>query len=246
MSNNAEMRALVLTHDAGMVGVFTGLFHELGVVTENCGDELKAAKALSRSKVEALVLDFDNMPASFLMIKTLREGRSNKSAVILAVATDSGMKQRALDQGTNFVFERPFDLPQMKEALQTAYGLMLRDRKQYFRLAIELEVSIQTSSGMKLRGTIINISRNGMAVFTPSPINTGESLEIGFDIAEADLSVSAEGTVVWDDRHGKAGICFQCASPNVQNRFQGWLDDEFYAQFDIGNRARYISHPEHG
>jgi CheY-like chemotaxis protein len=129
ISNSAEIRALVLTHDAGMVAVFTSLFYELGVVTENCGDELKAAEALSRSKFEALVLDFDNMPASFPMIKTLREGRSNKSAVILAVATDSGMKQRAVDQGTNFVFERPFVLPQIKKALRTAYGLMLRDRK---------------------------------------------------------------------------------------------------------------------
>ena len=62
----------------------------------------------------------------------------------------------------------------------------------------------------------------------------GESIKLNFLVPGAKLTLNADGSVVWDDKHGKAGINFQCASVEDQNRFAAWLDHEFYMGTSIG------------
>ncbi len=107
-----------------------------------------------------------------------------------------------------------------------------QDAQAYFRLAVELQVSMLRASGIVLQCTTTNVSQGGMAIRTPSSLDVGERLTIAFAIPNTDVSVNAEAAVVWADGHGKAGIRFQCSSPVMQLRFLEWLHDHFFAQFD--------------
>ncbi len=233
-ADTAEMKALLVTHDPPMVDLFRQLFAEISIVVQGCEDEAVASEILSRSKLDALVLDFDNVSDSDPLIKSLRASPSNKNAVLFAAATYGAAKQKAFENGTSYIFERPFVAEQIRLVLRTAYAQMLRERRKYFRLAVELNVSIKRSTGAEMLCKTTNLSQNGMAVLTPSPLQHGETIKLSFQVPSAKLSLSAEGSVVWEDKHGKAGINFQCASAEDQNRFAAWLDHEFYMGTSIG------------
>ncbi len=220
----------MVTRDHEMIRIFSDLFREIGVAVETYVDESSAAHGLGVARFEALVLDLDNMNQSLQVISSLRESRSSKNALVFAVASDKSARQRALEQGANFAFERPFQRLRIKQVLHIAYGLMLRDCRRYFRHAASLAVHLQRVSGTELRCTTINISRSGMAVNVPCPLDLGEKLRVAFAVPGAGFSLDTEGRVIWDDKHGKAGLSFQCTNLEQQNRLDTWLDDQFYKQ----------------
>ena len=238
MANPAEIRALLLTRDDETVAILSSLFHEIGIALQSYMQETEAARGLESGRFEALVLDLDNINNTAALIERLRDSPSNKSALVFAVASDSGTRQRALEQGANFAFERPFNKAMIKEVLQTAYGLMLRERRRYFRHPVSLSVRLKRITDTELACTSLNISRNGMALQVPSPLDLGEELELTFALPDSEAVVGGRGTVVWDDKHGKAGLSFQCATLEDQNRLVKWLDAQFNEQLNSSRVSR--------
>jgi hypothetical protein len=112
---------------------------------------------------------------------------------------------------------------------------MLRDNQVYFRLAIELPVSVRRPDGKLLQCTSLNVSQTGMAVNTPAVFAIGERIHIAFAIPNTDIFVSAEGKVIWDDKHGKAGISFECTSSSVHGSFAEWLHDHFHMNLEAAS-----------
>jgi DNA-binding response OmpR family regulator len=240
----SEIHALLIGPDSAMSRLFAKIFEEIGITAQSCSDDSRVAGILSNSKFEALVLDFDNVDAGVSIICKLRECSSSKDAIVFAVATAMSTRQRAFAGGANFAFGRPFVLAEIRNALQTAYSLMLRDRRRYFRCPVEYPVQITRTSGQKLQGKTINVSGNGMAAVLPCNLQVGERVELSFAMSEAELAIHAGGTVVWDDKHGKTGINFECTSAEVGTRLAAWLDAQFYRRLklsDIDLRSRIFS-----
>ena len=238
MVNPAEIRALLLTRNQETVAILTSLFREIGITVQSHMQGAETARGLESGRFEALVLDFDNVDNTGALIESLRESPSSKSALVFAVASNGSARQRALEQGANFVFERPFNKAVIKEVLQTAYGLMLRDRRRYFRHPVSLPVRLKRITGTELACTSLNISRNGMALQIPSALDLGEEVELMFNLPDSEPLVGGQGTVVWDDKHGKAGLSFQCTTLEDQNRLVKWLDAQFNEQLSSSRTSR--------
>jgi DNA-binding response OmpR family regulator len=220
----SEISALLIGPDGEMSAMFSHMFEEIGIRAESCSDDERVPGILSNSKFEALVLDFDNVEAGVSIICKLRESSSSKDAIVFAVATASSTRQRALAGGANFAFGRPFVVPEIRNVLQTAYALMLRDRRRYFRCPAEYAVHITRTSGQTVQGMTINVSSNGMATNLPCNLQFGERLNLSFAMSDAELTINAVGRVVWDDKHGKTGISFECTSAEVGKQLAAWLE----------------------
>ena len=123
----------------------------------------------------------------------------------------------------------------MRDLLRAAYGRMLRDLQAYFRLAVELPVSIRTTSGIVVQCRTLNLSQNGMAVSSHTTLTVGEKINVGFAIPNTSIFVSGDGEVIWDDKHGKTGVRFQCSSGSAQGQFFDWLHDHFIMALDTGS-----------
>lgn len=222
------IQALLVSPEESMSLLFGELFGEMGVAMHHCSDALHVDSALSMSKFEALILDFDNVDSGVEIVHSLRESSASKDAIVFAVASDEAARQSAFSSGANFAFTRPFARPPIRQALQTAYALMLHDRRRYFRCPLECPVKITRVSGEILQAAAINISANGMAVAVSVSLQPGEKLEVSFSVLDTDVSVKGFGTVVWDDKHGKAGMIFQCSSPETEQKLATWLNEQFY------------------
>ena len=222
------IHALLVTSDPWLVMNFTKISRELSIDTQTIANSSDVPEELRRTKYQAVLFDFDTAPATLPMVNKIRESPSNQRAVIFAVASDLTRRRQALQQGTTFLLERPFEVEEIRRVLYTAYELMARERRRYFRCAVNLPVLlIKINSGTDLRCRTINVSSNGMALTTPSSLNLGEEIQIVFSLPRAECRVRARGIVVWDDKHGKTGVSFRCADSRDQRELNLWLDAQF-------------------
>jgi DNA-binding response OmpR family regulator len=221
-----EIKAVLVTRDTDMITVFSDRFRKLGVETENVDDLTSAANNWLRSKIEAIVLDFDGVGDQLPIFTELRKNPSNRDAILIGVATGLPAKQTAFKNGALFILPRPFASDEVDRALREAHRLMVQGRREYFRLTISLDVSIRRNSGPAIACKTINLSRKGMAINTPEPLTIGETLRLSFFAPNSQVALAAEATVVWDDRHGKAGLRFECIDEHVDQHLYAWLDDQ--------------------
>jgi DNA-binding response OmpR family regulator len=229
MVNAAEIRALLVTPDPWLVKNFISVCKELGIEAERSGKTDGVPSELGQAKYEAVLVDFDVVPETQTILAGVRESRSNRNALVFAVATDTAHRHQALCQGANFIFERPFDANEIRRLLCAAYDLMVREGRRYFRCTAEFPALLtQANAGTDLRCTTTNISSNGMALRTPSSLHPGEVVQIALFLQGAGRAIRATGTVVWDDKHGKTGVSFQCSLPQDQDELDAWLNTRFY------------------
>jgi PilZ domain len=228
-----ELRALIVSPDTGAAALFDQLFRDLRVVSQVSTDPGSAFQCFSQAKFEAVTVDLDSILEPVPFVQHLPLCRANRGAVVLAIATNSSARQRASMHGARFVIGRPLVQSQVARVLRAAYGLMLQDRRRYFRLVVDLPISVRTSAGTELCCKSINISSEGMAVRTPSPMQVGETVGIVFSISNPGPMVIAKGTVIWDDKHGQSGLHLSFASSVDKDRIAEWLDSEMFMQSNI-------------
>jgi len=225
---NYSMKALIVSGNPESVDIFSYLFREVGIEAHKCDSQSLAIDRLMSDKFEALVLDFDNLSACSEIVGRVRGMRPNREVPLFAIASGSAAKAAALVLNSDFMIERPLEPLQIRSLLRTVYGRMLRSSQAYFRLNLELSVSIARASGPLLKSRTLNLSQNGMALATPVPLDPGEILRLVFALPQTDVVVMAEGTVIWDDGQGKSGIRFECSSPSAQARYFEWLHGHFF------------------
>jgi DNA-binding response OmpR family regulator len=219
------IRALMVTSDAYLAASFTQVSREVGIEAQASATTLGVPEELRAAKYEAVLLDFDTVPDSMATLAVLRQSHSNEKAVVFAVATEAGQGKKVLERGANLLLERPLETTQIRRVLNAAYDLMLRERRRYFRCAVELPILlIQAGSGADFKCTSMNISSSGVAVRAAARFSPGEEVQIVIFLRDPESAIRAMGTIVWDDKHGKTGISFKCTSPQHQNDLDAWLD----------------------
>ena len=222
------IQALLVTPDPFLITAFTAVCRELGIEVRTTAGNDGIVEELSRVKYEGVLVDFDATPDPILMLNVLRRSPSNRNAVALAVATKADHQRQALENGINLLFRRPFDAREIRRVLRGAHELMVRERRRYFRCVAEVPVLVvRTRSGADCKCTTMNVSSSGVALKAPSPLEPGEEIQLILFLQGTDIVVRALGTVVWDDKHGKTGISFNCASPQHQSELDSWLDVQF-------------------
>ena len=229
------MKALVVSPDVNVVRLFSNLLGERRIETLDCSLASSAASKLSSEKFEVIVLDCDQVEGSENVLKKLPG--PHKQVVVIAIATEGAQSKRAAVQGATFIVARPIDSTEIRHLLRAAYGRMLRDLQSYFRLAVELPVTIGTATGALVQCRTLNLSQNGMAVTTRTVFNVGERINVTFAIPNTPTFVNGDGEVIWDDKHGKTGIRFQCTNPSEQAKFFEWLHDHLVMALDSENNV---------
>jgi DNA-binding response OmpR family regulator len=227
--SQAKLHMLLLTTDPLLVNAFTGLSREIGVEAQTVGDSDRFSHRLSNARYEGVLLDFDTVPAAISVLCSIRKGLPSKTAVIFAVATAAGDRDRALQDGAHFLLQRPIDSTEIRRTLSIAYDLMCGRSRRDFRCAAELPVSLTfTTSQKTIQCSTMNVSSNGMAVKTPFPLRLAETMDIVLLLPEMG-TLLATGIVAWHDEHGKCGLKVQCNGPEMRQKLDSWLDSNLPA-----------------
>jgi len=102
-----------------------------------------------------------------------------------------------------------------------ARELLERERRRYFRHAVNLSVSLEDGDGEQ-RARITDLSEGGMAVRPTRPLKHGSVIRFEFELS-AEAVVGGRGQVAWTNTEGLAGIFIQLFHGKGREQLEVWL-----------------------
>jgi CheY-like chemotaxis protein len=211
--------ALVISDDEATVRQLTEGMQQFAISAEVCGDAGFALQSLNRRHFEAVVVDLKMYQAKEIM-ERVRFSPSNQTATTFAI-TDGA--QSAFSTGANFVLERPLSEESLSRSLRVAYGIIMRERRRYFRCPVTIPVAVRNQEGQETQYETINISESGIAIRIPNGMKAGTEVAVRFSLPENPTRFVVQSKICWSDPTGRTGLQFLNLPVSQKTELQGWL-----------------------
>ncbi len=215
--------ALLACADPVTIQQFSHALQELSISPDVSQEVLPSIRLLNHRKFDAVIVDLQLGEQSGLILDELHFSPSNRTAVRFAISgSDEGT---AFRRKADFVFQRPLSTQSIRNTLKLAYGMILRERRRYFRCPISIPVTILRQSMPEVRCSSVNISEGGMAVSTFVPLSPGEEVQVRFALPGQEVTFLAESRICWL-KTGHLGIRFVSLSQEGESELQDWLSQK--------------------
>ncbi|MFZ1916583.1 MAG: PilZ domain-containing protein [Terriglobales bacterium] len=220
----ATALALLVSVDPSTIQQFSHALQDFSISPDVCREVPAAVGLLNRQKFDAVIVDLQLGERCVLFLDEVHLSPSNRTAVTFVI---SGGDEESMDfqRKSNFVLERPLSLQSIRNTLKPAYGLILRERRRYFRCPISIPVTILRQSKPEVRCHSANISEGGMAVSTFVPLTAGEDVQVQFTLPDHEGPFVAESKICWL-KSGRLGVRFASLSENHKSGLQDWLSQK--------------------
>ena len=189
-----------------------------------------ALDRLSHHKFEALVVDFSLADQATACLQQVRSSALNRTAITFAITSSSDETARALKQGFGFVFERPLTADSVSHTLKVAYGLIVRERRRYFRFPVSVPAVLSRKAESEVYARTLNVSECGVALSTSVPLPPGSEGTVQFTLPDPSLRISADAKVCWNNEDGEAGLSFLFLPFDLASELQAWLAQKLEEQ----------------
>ena len=187
-----------------------------------CQEVPAAIRLLKYRKFDAVIVDLQLGEQSGIVLGEVRPSPSNRTAVTFAISSNGGKAKAAFRPGSGFVFERPLSTESIRSTLKPAFGMILRERRRYFRCPLSTPVSVRRRAMPDVHCCCVNISEGGMSVSTSIPLSPGEDVQVQFNLPGHKEPFLAESRICWL-KTGYLGIRFVSFSQGHKSELQGWL-----------------------
>ena len=186
----------------------------------------RAMSRLSRSKVDALIVDCDlNGSAQFLHELQQSDRQLNTVPLVIMGAPSS---QTVEATGALFAFKKPISVEQAVRTLSAARNMILDGRLRYHRAGLEVPVSLNCNRNSPIEAHLINVSQGGLQVHSDSPVEMKKPFQVSIELPGAKNAMKAHAEVAWQDARGNVGIRFVKVTPRQQRTLQLWLAQQYF------------------
>jgi hypothetical protein len=232
--------ALVVTADSAAAALLVEALRRFAITGEVSNNVSVALYWVMRRKYEAIVIDFGLGPQAKTFYGQVRASASNRTSVTFALTNSSDEIAEALRTGFSFAFTRPLTGESIERTIKAAFGMIVRERRRYFRFPIAVPVVINPRGKSEIRfGETINVSEQGLALRSANPLQIGAELNIEFRLPDENpLAIRADSKVCWHDAKGHSGLSFLFMSSSLASELQAWLARKMEIQFpeDVSRR----------
>lgn len=220
------LSSMIVSRDWQEVSVFECILGGLHIDVEVEAEPQRALSRMAKSKVDALIVDFD-LEGSGLLLQKLQRGECRHSNPVVIVS-GSGSTNHLEKGAAEFVVKKPVSVEQAVHTLSAARNLILEGRLRYHREALDVLVTLKGASDQEHTAHLLNLSQGGVRVrMRPvSPLNG--TVGINFVLPGTSVALQAKGEVTWTDERGNAGIRFVQLSPPVKRDLQLWLERQYF------------------
>ncbi|MFZ3341050.1 MAG: PilZ domain-containing protein [Terriglobales bacterium] len=212
--------ALLVSDDSTNIHQLSRALGEVSIRPDLCREVPEALRLLHTRKFDAVIVDSRLGTHSASVLEEVRTTPSNRTAVTFAIGSvgmDSCMRKLS-----SFVFDGPISSESVRRTLRAAYGLVLRERRRYFRCPICIPVLILKRPTCEVRCHSINISEGGLALNTAVSLKSGELVQLRFALPGRQDPWTMEATVCWE-KVERIGVRFASISPERKTELQEWL-----------------------
>ena len=213
--------ALLASADPVTIQQFSHALQQLSVSPDVCQEVSAAIRQLNCRKFDAVIVDLQLGEQSGAIFDAVNLSPSNRTAVTFAIS-GSDAECIVFRKKSEFVFERPLSAKSIEGTLKPAYGLILRERRRYFRCPLSIPVVILRRTKPEVRCNTVNVSEGGMALSTIVPLSQGEKVDVQFTLPGHEVPFVAESTICWLTT-GHVGLRFVSLSQEHISELQGWL-----------------------
>jgi len=222
------LSSMVVSRDWQEVSVLECILGSLHMEVAVEQDPERALTRLSKSKVDALIVDCDLQGSSqFLQRLQRAEKCANTVPLVIMGAPQS---HPGLDEtGAMFAFEKPISVEQAVRTLSAARSMILDGRLRYHRAGLEVPVFLNCKGHKRAEGSLVNISQGGMQVSTEHRFEVTTPLRVCFELPGLKVAVKAQAEIAWQDQRGHLGIRFVKIVPRQHRALQLWLAQQYFA-----------------
>ena len=204
--------------------VLSGLHIGVDVVTE-----LEQASAkLSRSKVDAVIVDYDLAGTKGLVARLPNLCKKQKAVPLIISSGTRGRERRG--EAEAFVFEKPISVEQAVHTLSAARNMILDARLRYHRHTIEIPVSLHLEVKRGVRGHMMNLSQGGVGIRTARPLPANCPVAVTFSLPGKRGALKARAEIAWTDQGGRSGMRFVGMNDATKRKLQLWLEQQYFHQ----------------
>ena len=218
------LESLLLSQDAEVVRILRSALEKLSIQVEVCDEAKKASAILASKKLDAVIVDCDDMRGGIQVLQELRATPSNKSSVAFAVL--NGRKtttQQAFGMGINFVLQKPVTSLNAARCFNAALNLMERERRLYYRQSVKVPVTVVLDD-KQWTATSTNISEGGMAIVVTQALPGNGTPRLQFTLPESNAPLDLESKMAWSDAQGRVGLRFLNLPQRSEEILQEWLN----------------------
>lgn len=214
--------ALLVTADSDAILDFSWALKELSILPEICQQTAGAITLLSKQKFDAVLVDLQLGEDAGKFLDFVRVSPSNQTAVTFAIGSDDAKATALLRRKAGFFFERPLSMQSVRSTLKPAYGLILRERRRYFRYPAAFSLTILRQGMPEVRCVSVNWSEGGMAGIASTVFKAGEQIQIQFTLPGGKTPYVAESRVSWW-KDGRFGVRIVSLSEKGRSDLHDWL-----------------------
>ncbi len=214
--------ALVVSVDSGAIAQVRESLQQLAMSTQACPEVSAALCLLARQKFEAVLVDL-SLGEATKVFEQVRLSSANRTAVTFALSTNKEEAGAAFKSGSNFVLQRPLNPDSVTQTFKAAYGLIVREKRRYFRYPVVVPAVIEPEGASRLSGETVNVSEHGIALSLPVPLAVGVEGRVQFTLPDLQFPIAAGSRVCWSNQNGQAGLCFVSVAASDQSELQHWL-----------------------
>jgi CheY-like chemotaxis protein len=204
--------------------------HRFSMSVQVCTEVRTALDLVNRQKFDAVTVDLTMGQHATDILRETRSSAPNRTAVAFAISSTLDQSADAFRAGSSFVMERPLSLESIRRTLHAAHGLILRERRRYFRCPIAIPVSIQQEGAAPVYGETIDISEGGMALRLLTPLTPGVEGIVQFTLPRTPVPIRVEARICRCNEKGQAGLHFQSLSARDNSELQQWVASTFEKQ----------------
>ena len=220
-----ELRSLLLSTDQEMIDIVQRALSDLGIGVEVYSTADWAREDLADSKFDAVILDCDVSGAPNLL-QTIRTTPSNNRALTFAIVNSDLGLHSAFEMGANLALQKPISIDRARSSLRAAYGLIMQERRRYFRHPVDVAVRVSPNDRQVFVGTTMNISEGGLALRCNEDLALNGLVKLVFMLPGEKSEVEVQGTILWKDRRGHFGLRFEHMGQATRQKLNDWLAEQ--------------------
>jgi ActR/RegA family two-component response regulator len=223
---------LLVTCDPALLGQIKSTFGAHGALLDLRQDSASAIELAGRRHFDGFVIDCDDVAGGANGLVRIRESRSNKDTLVIAVVNGLTTAAMAIDLGANFVLSKVIQDNRLQSVLDVAFPRMECEHRRYFRYNTDLPVRLQNHMGQSFTAKMKNVSEGGLAIELIDPIHLKGVVPLEFDLPSTEpRSVQAKADVVWSDSF-EMGLRFLHIERDSEIALRSWLNSlEAQVQF---------------
>jgi CheY-like chemotaxis protein len=217
-----SLQAMLVCRDPDVVQLLPRLLTDFRIQCQVMESTVEAVRKINREKFDGIFADFDVEGAGDVL-RTVRRSPANRKSVSFAIIGKATSVKTAFDTGANFVVYKPLSREKARSSLRAAHGLMMRERRRYFRHNTDARVSVSGEGLEEASARLIDLSIGGMAIRVFERIAIRGKLQFTFPLPETQVQLHAEGEVTWSTAGGHHGIQFTYLPDDARYFLEKWL-----------------------